>query len=81
MYSARHSNDKIHFQSYVLLVFATVSHESEIRDVEWIENDELIQDIELTDQKMMNLIRMKTVVTNLMTVITITLILTLISKR
>ena len=46
-----------------------------------IETDELIQDIELTNQKMINLIRIKTVVTNLMTAITINQILTLIQNE
>ena len=68
------------FKSYVLLVFATIFHKSEIRDVETTETDELIEDIELTNQMMMNLIRMNTIVTNLMTAITINQILTLISK-
>ena len=43
-------NGKIHFQSYVLLDFATVFHKSEIEDVEMTETDELIQDIELSLQ-------------------------------
>ena len=43
--------------------------------------NELIQDIELTNQKMINLIRMKTVVTNLMAAITINQILTLIQNE
>ena len=48
------------------------------REVETTETDELIQDIKLTNQKMMNLIRMKTAVLKLMKAIQI---LPLISKR
>ena len=49
--------------------------------LEMTETDELIQDIKFTNQKMMNLIRMKSVVTNLMMGITINQILPQISKR
>ena len=70
-------NDKIHFQAYALLVFATVFHKLEIRDVGSTKTDELIQDIELRDQLMISLIRMKTVVTSLMAAIAINQILTL----
>ena len=61
----------IHFQLSVLLDFATIFHKSEIEDVDTTETDELIRDIELANQRMMNLIRMKTIVTKLMTAITI----------
>ena len=64
-------NISIHFQLSVLLDFATIFHKSEIEDVDTTETDELIRDIELANQKMMNLIRMKTIVTKLMTAITI----------
>lgn len=71
-------NGEFYFQSYVFLVFVNVFHKSEIRDVEAIETDELIQDIELANQKMMNFIRMKMIVMKLMTAIQN---LTRISKR
>lgn len=66
---------------YVLLVFAIVYHKSEIRNAEATETEELIQDIELGNQKMKNLIRMKMVVTNLMTAIIRNQILTLIKEE
>ena len=74
-------NPEIYFQPYVLFDFATIRNKSEVIYVEIAEPVEPIHYIKLTNQKMLNVNKMKTVVTDLMDAIIINQILARIAKR